>query len=119
MFGKNEAATVKSQPLVGQSLLEKGKTLQQILQKENPGCEDEINKKGGGRSVVALGYVADKGVKSMVCRELWNKAALDRRMLNPKKKKNGKRIHITTNNAIEDKGLGRSHCGLQVPEVGL
>lgn len=56
MFGENKAATVKSQPVVGQSLLEKGKTLEQILQKENP----EINKEGGGRSVVALGYMAAK-----------------------------------------------------------
>lgn len=69
--------------------------------------------------MVALGFVEPKlmGGKFMVCRELWNKAALAGRMHNPKKK--GKIINISTNNAIEEKALGRAHCGLQVPEGGL
>lgn len=52
------------------------------------------------------------GVKSMVYRELWDKAALAGRMHKPKKRQ--KKRNIATNNAIEEKALGRVHCGLQV-----
>lgn len=60
VFGENEAARGKFQSLACQSLLEKGKALQQVLRRGNPGCEDKINKKGGGRSVVAPGQVVAK-----------------------------------------------------------